>query len=146
MIPTNIGAGLACKVAGAGTATAGGTGDNTKVTGQAIDRLGFESGVLAIAYKAALAEGKTLSFAVEYEESADGSNWDTAVSLQSATVCSTGGTGGSTNHGVVEIDLNLRPRKRYVRYNVTPDLNATGTDTVTWAGVLVAGGASVKPV
>lgn len=142
---SNIGSYITGAAIGAGTATAGGTGDGTKVTGQTIDRSGYSSGVVQIAYKAALAETKTISFAVEVQESEDGSTWDTAVVLQAATVAATGGTGGSTAYGVVEIDEDLRGRKRYVRYNVTPDLNATSTDTLTWGGAFVLGGAATIP-
>jgi len=144
--PTDIGAQIKGVAVGAGTATAASTGDATKVTGQTIDRKDFLSGVLMIAFKAALTEDKTISFAVEIEESADGSNFDTAVALQTATVAATGGSSGSTEYGVVEIDENLKGRKRYVRYNITPDLSHSGTDTLTWAAALVLGGAVDKPV
>ena len=143
--PTDVGAQLKAVPVGAGTATAGGTGDATKVTGQAIDRQDFLSGVLAIAFKATLAKDKTISFAVEVQESADGSNFGTAVAVQAAKVAATGGESGSTEYGVVKIDENLKGRKRHVRYNITPDLSATGTDTLVWGAAFVLGGAVVKP-
>lgn len=146
MIQTDVGNYIKPVAVGAGTATAGGSGDNTKVTGQTINRQGFLSGVLAVAFKATLAEDETVSFAVEVQESADGSNWGTAEVLQAATVAATGDTGGSTEYGVVEINENLKGRKKYVRYNITPDLSATTTDTLTWGATFVLGGADVKPV
>lgn len=142
----DLGSHVKAAVVGAGTATAGGSGDNTKVTGQTINRQDYLSGVLVIAFKAALSEGKTVSFAVEVQESSDGSSWDTAVVLQAATVAATGGAGGSTEYGTVEINENLKGRKKYVRYNITPDLSATSTDTLTWGAAFVLGGASKLPV
>lgn len=135
--------GATCKSAavGAGEAVAAGAGDNTKVTGQSINRLGFGSCKVAIAYKAVLAEDETLSWAIEVQESADGSSWDTAEVIKAATVASTGGTGGTTNYGTVEYDDDLTGRKEYVRYNPTPDLSASATDTVHWGANAVLGGA-----
>lgn len=144
-IATDIGAFIKGAIIGAGTATAGGTGDATKVTGQTIDRDNFFSASIMIAYKAVLAEDETISFAVERQESDDGTTWDTAVDEQTATVAATGATGGSTEYGTVKIDVNLTAQKRYVRYNVTPNLSASGTDTLVWAGEGVLGGARSIP-
>ena len=123
------------------SATAGGTGDNTKVTGATVDRVGYGSAAVAIAYTATLAATKTLSFAVEVQESDDGSTWGTATALQAATVQATGQSGGSTETGVLKISDSFETRARYVRYNVTPDLSNTGTDTASVAVTVVLGGA-----
>lgn len=128
-----------------GAGVAGGTGDNTAITGATINRLGYSSAQFAVVAKAVLAEGKTLSLAAAYQESSDGSNWDTAVTLQASTVALTGGTGGSTEMGVVKFDLPLVARKQYIRLNITPDLNATGTDTFQVGAVAILGGADRLP-
>jgi hypothetical protein len=141
----NIGSFVKDKYAGYGTATAGGTGDATEVTGTTIDRSGYQSGVIGIAYTATLAATKTLKFTVKRAESADGTNWDTAVTLKDAVVVATGATGGSTETGVLEIDEDFSGMKRYVHYLVTPDLSATGTDVATWMAVATLGGAVVIP-
>jgi hypothetical protein len=131
---------LAC---GAASATAAGTGDNTAVTGATIDRLGYNSAKVAIAYKTSLTADKTLSFAVEYQESSDGTTWDTAVALQTATVAE---TGAKTNEvGEVTFDVDLSGLKRYVRFNFTPDLSHSGTDTVVCACTAILGGAVELP-
>lgn len=122
------------------SATAAGTGDNTKVTGATVDRQGFGSAAVSIAYTATLAATKTLSLAVEVQESDDGSTWGTATVLQAATVQATGQSGGSTETGVLKICDSYETRARYVRYNVTPDLNASGTDTASIAVTVVLGG------
>ena len=123
-------------------ATAAGTGDNTEVQGASIDRLGYDSAVVVVAYNTSLTADKTLSIAVEIEDSADNSSWDTAVVLQAATVEETGTAGtGSNNTGVVEIPVDLRGYSRYVRFNFTPDLSHSGTDTVDGICVALLGGA-----
>jgi hypothetical protein len=126
-----------------GSLTAGGTGDAGALTGATIDRLGYGSASFVISYKTTLAAAATLSFAVEYQESADGTNWDTATALQASTVARTGAVTNGT--GLVEFSLNLEPRKRYIRFNFTPDLSAANTDTAVVSGVAVLGGANVLP-
>jgi hypothetical protein len=123
--------------------TAGGTGDNTALTGASIDRRGYGSANFVIAYKTTLAASETLSFAAEYQESSDGSNWDTATALQAATVAKTGAV--TAGHGVVEFDVNLEGKKRYIRFNFTPNLSASGTDTAVVYGTAILGGADVLP-
>jgi hypothetical protein len=130
---------------GIGSATAGGTGDATAVEGATINRDGYLSGVLAIPFTATLAATKTLKFTVEVQESADGTTWDTEVKLKDAVVVATGKTGGSTETGVLEVNENLSGRKLYVRYNVTADLSATGTDTCSFAATFALGGARKIP-
>lgn len=127
----------------AGSLVAAGTGDDTALTGATIDRLGYGSAVFVIAYKTTLTADKTLSFAAEYQESADGSSWDTAVAIQASTVAK---TGAATNAiGEVKFDINLEGKKRYIRFNFTPNLSHTSTDTAVVAGTAVLGGADKLP-
>lgn len=129
---------------GASSATAGGTGDASAVTGATIDRLGYGSAKFVIAYKTTLTDTKTLSYAAEYQESADGTNWDTATALQASTVAKTGDS--TTNFvGQVEFNLDLSGKKKYIRFNFTPDLSASSTDTALSAAVAILGGAEVLP-
>lgn len=120
------------------------TEDNVKGTGETINRAATrtlaQSVSLVISYQAVLAATKTISFAVERQDSADGSTWNTAVVVQAATVAATGGGGGTTEKGVVEIDESLDDHDQYVRYNVTPDLSATATDTCQFTVTAVLGG------
>lgn len=131
--------------------TAGGGGDNAKITGLTIDRLQSgkldpaKSVKLCVNTRAVLAQAATLSLAVEVQQSADGSTWDTAVVVEAATVKSTGGTGGSTESVVAEYGLNLLGFKRYLRFNVTPDLSAGATDTATVNAVAVLAGHDTIP-
>lgn len=143
----NIGSQLRSVACGAGTATAAGTGDNTKVTGATINRATYNypgSAKLCISYVTDLTAAKTLSFAAEYQESSDGSSWDTAVVIQAATADKTGAATAFV--GDVEYDIDLTGKKQYVRFNITPDLSNTATDTVVWAANAVLGGARAQPL
>lgn len=124
--------------------TAGATEDGVKVTGTAVDRLGYMSIELAIIALAVLADTKSLSFAVELQESADNSSWDTAEVIQASTIAVTS-DGGTTESVLENFAVNLDGRKRYIRFNITPDLSATGTDIAIWAAVVAMGGADVLP-
>lgn len=123
---------------------AGGSG--VERTGETIDRLGDQSAVLGIAYRAELAASATLSLKVDRQQSLNGSSWDTAETIQALAVQATGGTGGSTNSGLLELNQDLRDVKRYVRYNVTATLSAPTTDSVSWGAVFTAGSADALPV
>ena len=131
--------------------TAAGTGDATKVTGDTVDRKVSggsalaDSLVLVTAYLAALADTKTLSFAIELQESSDDSSWDTAEVVIAATVVATGTTGGTNETGVNVQNISLRSRKRYIRFNLTPDLSATATDTALFTASAVLGGYEQLP-
>jgi hypothetical protein len=122
------------------------TEDNVKVTGETIDRQGYASAVFALTGSAVLTEAKTASIAVEYQDSADGSTWNTAVAMQASTVAATGDTGGSTEDLLVELGLNLLPRARYIRFNVTLDLSHTSTDTAMWSAAAILGGKESLPI
>jgi hypothetical protein len=126
------------------SATAGGTGDNTQVVGQIIDRTLIAyplSAQLLLAYKAVLAQAATLSMAWKIEHG-DASNLSDAAILQQDTtaVIETGGAGGSTNRGVFTKNIDLASAKRYVRISYTPDLSAANTDTFEGNAQLVFGG------
>lgn len=139
---------LAARFAGIASATAGGTGDATEKNCAYIDRQGFSSLKVVIAYSAALAEAKTLSIASNLQDatsSAGAGVADFGDAMASAVVA-TGGTGGSTETGVVELDFDISGADQYVRLQFTPDLSATGTDTATLSAVYILGGAQVQPV
>jgi len=125
--------------------TAGATEDGVKIDGETINRRDALSCVLSIVGKAVLQATETISFAAEYQESDDGSTWDTAVALQASTVAATGDTGGSTEGFAVELPLMLKPLKKYVRFNITPAMSASGTDTAVWAAACDLMGFDVLP-
>ena len=127
-----------------GTATAGGSGDNVKVSGACIDIQPYNAGKLVLTYKTTLAASQTLSFAVEYNQvDTDNTPFETPVEIYPKTVVQ---TGAGTKTGTLEIDLNLASKKRFFGVNITPDLSATGTDTVIWAAALIAADADVANI
>lgn len=149
-LDTNIGAAIAIARATANsTATAGGSGDNTAVTGVIIDRQAFrwpKSGVFAVPFTTTLAAGATLSLAMTVQDG-DAANLSDAATFatRANAVVATGPSGGGTVTGVVEFDVNLVGAKRYIRLNFTPDLSAANTDTGAFSGVAVLGGMDRLP-
>jgi hypothetical protein len=129
--------------------TAGGTGDNTLVTGLVIDRVALGSPLSAsfvARYKAVLAAAATLSLAYSIETD-DNSGFSSPTVLQSATtaVIDTGAGGGSTQRGVYRIPVDFAGAEQYVRIKFTPDLSAANTDTAEVSIVAVLGGQDFLP-
>ena len=89
------------------------------------------------------ADTETLSFTIDRQYSDDASSWDTAVEVQATIVVETA-SGAQDLHGVLELDQDLSAGKRYVRYNITPDLSAANTDTALFAATAVLGGFDVS--
>lgn len=129
-------------------ATAGGSGDAAEAAGVIIDRAAIgmpQSAVLAIPYTATLAEGETLSIGYTVQEGAASDLSDAATLKTGSVTAATGGSGGSTETGCVEIDLKTIAAGRYVRANLTPDLSAASTDTAALASLLIFGGMDRVP-
>jgi hypothetical protein len=157
MIVRNIGAYLNGIPAGLVSATAGAGGDGTEVDGGFGSVKGFASAALVIAYEAVLAENETLSIAANVQDATDASGTgaaDYGATLANAVVA-TGGSGGSTERGVVVLDIDLLGgtqgdadgtcSREFMQGQFTPDLSATGTDTADVAAILILGGADVNP-
>lgn len=148
-IQRNVNASLKTRYGSAFTsATAGSTGDNTAVTGAAIDRLDASTGSLAlnaqlnVVFSTVLASGATLSLkTVAVDHSPDNSTWTTGyLTFSDPGVVATGASGGSTVTGVTSLTADLSSAYRYVRFNFTPDLSAANTDTASLIGVGVLAG------
>jgi hypothetical protein len=130
-------------------ATAGGSGDNTAVTGVIIDRAAHgwaQSAVFTVPFTTTLAAAATLSVVMTVQDG-DAANLSDAATLatRANAVVATGPSGGGTVTGVVELNVNLSGAKRYVRLNFTPDLSRANTDTAELSGVAVFGGAIRLP-
>jgi hypothetical protein len=148
MRPTDLGAEVKSVLALAPVQfVAAGTGDGTAQNGPAIDRTGYQSAVLSVPAAATLAEGKKLTLAVKLQHNsvstAEDAGWADFASADNLVL--TGGTGGTTESGLVELDVNLAGAKQYVRAVITGDLDATATDTQRFGAVLTMGGASELP-
>lgn len=135
------------------TATAGGSGDATEVDGAWVDRelsgVGMAmSAKLVIAYTATFGEtGATLTFALNFQDAtaSDGSGSDDFDSAVTATTAATGDSGGSTETGTFEVDIDLSGANQFIRAQITPNLSASGTDTCEWSAVIVFFGDHRQP-
>ncbi len=146
MIEKNIGAYIKPTFSDINSFTAGASGDGEYHVGDAIDKMGFESGEFSVAYSAVLASGETLSVAKFYRDSEDNSAWGATTSLLSETVLGTGASGGTTLEGVSNTDVELLNKNRYIKFIVKPTLSASGTDTLKFASVIILGGSDSIPV
>lgn len=127
--------------------TAGGGGDGVEQDGAWVERSKYLSGKLIIAYSTTLAEGETLTLAANLQDdtAGDGAAAADYGDAFAAAVVATGDTGGSTETGVVEIDVSLQAADAYVRCQVTPTLSAGSTDTAAITAVFAMGGTQEVP-
>lgn len=131
-------------------ATAGGSGDNTLITGATINLASQTRRVASVDFeipcRAVLAATATLTVIGQIETSPDGTTW-TALATNVTLLTLTGGAGGSTETGVARIGCDvLQNNYAYVRVKVTPDLSAANTDTaVIGAGVAVLASSDQQP-
>lgn len=135
-----------------GTATAAGAGDATEVDGGYQSIKGYMSAEIMISFEAVLAQDETISFSANFQDALDSSGTgvadygDATDEALSAAVAATGDTGGSTEVGVISFPVDLQTAREYGRVQVTPDLSASGTDTVDWHAVIVLSGGHTLPI
>lgn len=133
------------------TATAGSTGDATEVDCAWVDRTGDNgiamSAKLVITYTAALGQANTLSFTLNFQDAdtIGGSGAADYGDAVAATVAATGDSGGSTETGTFEVDVDLGGASGFVRAQITPDLNRANTDTLEWSAALLFFGDGRQP-
>ena len=131
--------------------TAGGSGDNSQVTGHILDRSLYNyplSMVLALMATATLAANKKLTFKTVTIQTSDDSGMANPVSLATPAdvdVLVDSGS-GSTIYGQQNYDVDLGGAKRYIQILFTPDLNATSVDTAACSSAVVFGGGDTVPV
>jgi hypothetical protein len=118
--------------------TAGGAGNGTAVTGITIDRAAIgmpQSAIFVVLYEATLAANKTLSLSgIKVEHSPDGTNWSNYTPpYPNSTYTQPGviATGSGTVRGTSGQEVYLGSAMRYVRFDYTPTLSNTSTDTAT---------------
>lgn len=131
--------------------TAGGSGDATEVNAAWVSReaaTGLANSMkVIVSYTATLAAGATLTFAGNMQDATaiggtGAADYGDAVA---ATVVATGATGGSTETGTFEIDVDLAGAREFVRAQITPNLSASGTDTAAWNVTYVFFGDQRRP-
>ena len=156
VLARNVGALIDLVRAGAAsTATAGGAGDATAVTGVGIDRMGFGSGqfpqggslafsaLVGIAFTATLAAGKALNMALTVNHSPDNATW-TPLQVFPSTQFAFSAAGG-TVLGVANFQVSLTSAQRYVQFVWTPDLTAASIDTASIFPMVALGGWDRNP-
>lgn len=134
------------------TATAAGSGDATEVDGAWVDRVLADIGMalsakLVIAFTAALGGGETLSFSGNFRDATAlaGTGAADFATAFAAAVVATGDSGGSTETGTYEVDIDLAGARQFVQAQITPDLSAGATDTCEWTATLVLFGDHRQP-
>lgn len=139
----NIGAYTAVRAAGGGRLVAAGTGDNTEVSGPYVQRPAMaQSCQVVITANTVLTDTKTLTISgLTLQDATDGSGTGVGDFATSATtLVLTGETGGTTEDGVLVIDVDLAGAKEYLRVQYTPDLSHSGTDIAQVTAALHFGG------
>lgn len=134
------------------TAVAAGSGDATEVNGAWVARELADVGKalsakLIIAYTATLETGETLSFALNFQDATAlaGTGVADFGAAVAAAVVATGDSGGSTETGTVEVDIDLSGARDFIRTQITPDLSRGATDTCEWSAILVFYGDHRQP-
>jgi hypothetical protein len=123
----NIGAFIKSVIGGVVTnVTAAGSGDNTLVNGTSVD-LSANGQPLSCSVvfpvKSVLASAKTVSLSAALQTTADSTNgpW-TNVSTLASTVVATGGSGGSTQSGTLDFDVDLSEPSSTCAWRTPPDV------------------------
>lgn len=128
--------------------TAGGSGDGVEQDGDAwIDRQGFDSCKVVVSWEAVLAHGETLTLAGNLQDATDNSGTgvaDHGDALASAVVA-TADSGGSTERGTTEFDVDLTGANQFIRPQFTATMSASGTDTAQVMATVIMGGAQEVP-
>jgi len=109
-------------------------GSESAVTGETIDCQGIESLSFTLGGDTTLTITETLAVATEYQDSADGSTWNTAVTITASETLVTSSAGG-TETAIYKTDLKTLSLERYVRFNYTPTLSLGATDTCDLVGI-----------
>lgn len=138
------------------TATAASTGDTTEVDCAWVDRMGDGglalSAKLVITYSAVLgagpAGGAALKFGVQMQDATaiDGTGSDDYGDAVASTQVDVADSGGSTENGTCEVDIDLSGANRYIRAQITPDLTAPSADTLEWSASLLFYGEGRQPM
>lgn len=129
------------------SSSGGATSNGITIDRQAFGRQYYSAAALIQARFAGSTQA-TVSLAVSFQHSSDGSSWDNYSTDRNVTkvVGSTGATGAQTLNDVVNAPVSLRAARRYVRVNVVPTFSLTTSgDNVQLSGALALGGADELP-
>lgn len=133
------------------TATAGGSGDDTEVTGDAFYRKGIHSMRVGFAIDGTITANQTLTIKdISIEHSSDKGVADAWAEIDTDLLPSPDDlvvAGAGAARYAAGFPLRLRAAKDYIRVKYTPDLSASGTDNVGIAPLgTVAAAVEIPPV
>ena len=133
---------------GASSITAGGAGDNTAITGLTLDRHQFDQLLLSAAFVVQInptfGVGESAAASCVFEDSADGSSWETYDAGPPSAAVQTLSTDGAQ---AVVFKCQLGGARRYIRAKPLFNMSASGTDTLAvLGGVWVVGGSDELPI
>jgi hypothetical protein len=143
----DIGAWITSRFADQIDVTAAGAGDATESDGIWVQRPEMAASCkVIVAYEAVLADTEDIAigFNVQDATSAAGAGVDDFGAAVASAVLVTS-SGGTTERGVVELDLNLAGANEFLRTQITPDMSAASTDTARIQAVFVFSGERVVP-
>jgi len=150
----DIGAFIATK-AGAGVGdliTAGGGGDNTEINTEWIDRQGFLSCSVFCCGKATITTAKKLTVAGNLQDASanDGTgsaDYGDAVAATDIVDSAGDALENVTDEGFAQkiADFDLSGADQFLRWQGTPDLTNTATDTADISFIIILGGADTLP-
>ncbi len=143
---TDLGSYVKSKLAIIPVQVTAGTGTELDVNGPSVDRIGYRAGVLVCPVSATLAAANTFTVSAKVQDSATGTSGWADFGSPTNNLVLTGAADGSTESGLLELNLNLTTAKRYIRAVITGTLSAAETDTARAAGAFVLSGAAEKPV
>jgi CO dehydrogenase/acetyl-CoA synthase delta subunit len=130
---------------------ADGSVDNVAVVGFIIDRSTYnfpQTVCLALPYTVTLASGKKLfikSAKVEHGDAANLSDTADYAALEDSTGTAVATGAVTASKGTKKYNVHLGGAKRYIRFDFTPDLDASGTDTAEVSAIAIFGDEPIYP-
>ncbi len=125
------------------------SGESVSINGYQIDRLGFESAIVAVQLGDTTGSPTTFgaTFTVQHSSgetaAAINTNW---ANISGASMVFSGETSANQARLSGEININLKPYGRYIRAVAKPNFNGGSTPKVSLGAVVVLGEARVTPV
>ncbi len=123
--------------------------DGVKVVGSTFDRMppgeqGYDSMLAVVCGGTIMDAAKTLTIALELQESDDDISFDAAEPIYAVKTVATGADGAAVVDFQTSDAVNLKTRKRYIRINVTPTLEFAA-DLAHWGACCVGMDPMVGP-
>lgn len=122
------------------------SGESVAVSGQPIDRRGFEGGVISCVTGNVGGDVNPTRFGVTFKLMESDSETTGYTAISGATLTYSGTPAACANRLSGEINVDLRDKKRYIMAVAEPTFTAGTNPTLEVAAVVVLGQASITPV